>query len=40
LVTLLSPFTPMIFQGEEYGENGSVPVLLRPHRRGGSRGHP
>ena len=32
--TLLSPFTPMIFQGEEHGEQRAVPVLLRPHRRG------
>ena len=32
--TLLSPFTPMLFMGEEYGEARAVPVLLRPHRRG------
>ena len=32
--TLLAPFTPMLFQGEEYGERRAVPVLLRPHRRG------
>ena len=34
LCTLLSPFTPMLFMGEEYGEQRAVPVLLRPHRRG------
>ena len=30
----------MLFQGEEYGERGAVPVLLRPHRRGDRRGDP
>ena len=34
LCTLLSPFTPMLFQGEEHGRAGAVPVLLGPHRRG------
>ena len=29
---LLSPFTPMLFMGEEYGEDAAVPVLHRPHR--------
>ena len=39
LCTLLSPFTPMLFKGEEYGETRAVPVLRRPHRRGDRRRH-
>ena len=34
--TLLSPFVPLLFMGEEYGENGAVSVLHRPHRQGAS----
>ena len=40
LCTLLSPFTPMLFQGEEHGEAAPVPVLRRPHRRGDRGRHP
>ena len=36
---LLSPFVPMLFMGEEYGERRAVPVLHRPHRRGHRRRH-
>ena len=39
-MTLLAPFTPMLFQGEEHGERGAVPVLLGPHRRGDRRRDP
>ena len=41
---LLSPFTPLLFMGEEYGERRSLHVLHRPHRRrhraGDARGPP
>ena len=40
LLTCLAPFTPMLFQGEEYGERGALPVLLGPHRRGDRDRHP
>ena len=39
-VVLFSPFTPLLFQGEEYGESAPVPVLHRPHRPGHRRRHP
>ncbi len=32
LWVLLAPFTPMLFMGEEYGEESALPVLHRPHR--------
>ena len=37
--TLLSPFTPMLFQGEEYGERAPFQFFSRPHRRGDRRRH-
>ena len=40
LCTLLAPFTPMLFMGEEYGEERALPVLHRPHREEDRRGDP
>ena len=39
-VTLFAPQTPLLFMGEEYGEQRAVPVLHRPHRPGDRRRDP
>ncbi len=39
-VALFSAHTPLLFQGEEYGEQRPFLLLHRPHRPGDRRGHP
>ena len=34
---LLSPYVPLLFMGEEYGETDAVPVLREPRRPGAGR---
>ena len=39
LLTLAGPFTPMLFQGEEWAATRTVPVLHLPPRAGARHGH-